>query len=151
MRLSMFVICLLGALAGCKSTIKESSIFPKGEKSPNVHHVGNVWLTELNPPDSVFRYGTSVAISDPDARLNWHVHPGGQVLIVTEGEGYYQERNKPKRTIKKGDVIKCLPGVEHWHGATPDQGVTYIATSPSEKGKTVWLEKVTDEDYYGKK
>lgn len=151
MSISMFIICLLGALAGCKSTSEETSIFPKGEKSPNVHHVGSVWLTELNPPDSVFRYGTSVAISDPDARLNWHVHPGGQILIVTEGVGYYQERNKAKRTIKKGDVIKCLPGVEHWHGATPDQGVTYIATSPSEKGKTVWFEKVTDEEYYGKK
>jgi len=151
MRISMFVICLLGALTGCKSASEETSIFPKGEKAPNVHHVGNVWLSELNPADSVFRYGTSVAISDPDARLNWHVHPGGQVLIVTEGVGYYQERNKAKRRIKKGDVIKCLPGVEHWHGATPDQGVTYIATSPSEKGKTVWLEKVTDEQYYGKK
>ncbi|WP_432708724.1 cupin domain-containing protein [Pedobacter sp.] len=151
MKVSIVAICMLGALAGCKSAAEESSIFPKGEKSPNVNHTGNVWLKELNHADSVFTYSTSVAISDPEARLNWHVHPGGQILIVTEGVGYYQERNKPKRTIKKGDVIKCLPGVEHWHGATPDQGVTYIATSPAEKGKTIWMEKVSDEDYYGKK
>lgn len=151
MKISIVAICLLGAFAGCKSAAVESSIFPKGEKAANVNHTGNVWLTELNHADSVFNYGTSVAISDPDARLNWHIHPGGQILIVTEGVGYYQERNKPKRTIKKGDVIKCLPGIEHWHGATPDYGVTYIATSPAEKGKTIWLNKVSDEEYYGKK
>ena len=151
MRISILAICLLATFAGCKSAAEETSIFLKGEKSPYVHHIGNVWLTELNPADSVFNYGTSVAISDPDARLNWHIHPGGQILIVTEGLGYYQEKGKAKRTIKKGDVIKCLPGVEHWHGATPDQGVTYIATSPAEKGKTIWLNKVSDEDYYEKK
>ena len=37
--------------------------------------------------------------------------------------------------------------VEHWHGATPDSGVTYVATSPAQNGKTVWLKRVTDEEY----
>ncbi|MES2827493.1 MAG: cupin domain-containing protein [Bacteroidota bacterium] len=147
----LITVCLLGALAGCKPNSADQPIFPKGEKSPNVHHIGNVWLSELNPADSTFNYGTSVAIFDADARLNWHAHPGGQILIITEGEGFYQERGQPKKTVKKGEVIKCLPGTEHWHGATPEHGVTYIATSPAEKGKTVWLEKVTDEEYYDKK
>jgi quercetin dioxygenase-like cupin family protein len=147
----IIMLCLLAVLASCKSESKKESIFPKGEKAANVHHFGDVWLKELVPADSVFDYGTSVAISDPNARLNWHTHPGGQILIITEGEGYYQERGKAKRTIKMGDVVKCLPGVEHWHGATPEHGVTYIATSPAAKGKTVWLEKVSDDDYYGKK
>lgn len=126
-------------------------IFPKGEKSPNVHHVGNVWLSELNAADSVFSYGTSVAIFDPGARLDWHNHPGGQILIITDGIGYYQEKGKPKQTIRRGEVIKCLSGVEHWHGATAESGVTYIATSPAQKGKTIWLQRVTDADYNSKK
>lgn len=125
------------------------SIFPKGEKSPNVHHVGNVWLKELNPPDSIFNYSIAVATFDPDARLNWHTHPGGQILLFTEGAGFYQEKGKPKQVVRKGDVIKCFPNVEHWHGATPNSGVTYIATTPSQKGRTNWGEKVTDEEYYG--
>ncbi|UKT64277.1 cupin domain-containing protein [Pedobacter mucosus] len=151
MKKLLIFICVLATFITQKATAQETPIFPKGEKSPNVHHVGNVWLTELNAPDSIFSYGTSVAISDPDARLNWHVHPGGQILIITDGEGYYQEKGKPKRIVKKGEVIKSLPGVEHWHGATPKKGVTYIATSPSAKGKTIWLGKVSDEEYYGKK
>jgi 4-carboxymuconolactone decarboxylase len=44
-------------------------------------------------------------------------------------------------------VIRCLPGVEHWHGAAPGTGVTYIASSPTQKGKTIWLNPVTGDEY----
>lgn len=144
-------LMIIGAVAMySKAIAQHTPIFPKGEKSPNVHHVGNVWLTELNAADSVFRYGTSVAIFDPGARLDWHSHPGGQILIFTDGVGYYQEKGKARQTVRPGEVIKCQPGVEHWHGATPERGVTYIATSPAQKGKTIWLQKVTDAEYNGK-
>ena len=141
---------LISAALSINAVAQTSPIFPKGEKSPNVNHVGNVWLSELNAPDSVFSYGTAVAIFDPGARLNWHSHPGGQILIFTDGVGYYQEKGKAKQTVRKGEVIKCLPGIEHWHGATPDSSVTYIATSPAQKGKTIWLQKVTDAEYNSK-
>jgi quercetin dioxygenase-like cupin family protein len=152
MKKILYLMIIVWAALATKSVAQDSGpIFPKGEKSPNVHHVGNVWLSELNAPDSVFSYGTSVAIFDPSARLDWHSHPGGQILIFTEGVGYYQERGKAKQTVRKGEVIKCQPGVEHWHGATPDSGVTYIATSPAQRGKTIWLQRVTDTEYGDKK
>jgi 4-carboxymuconolactone decarboxylase len=139
----VFVIGILSVKA------QETAIFSIGEKSPNVHHVGEVWLNELSAADTTFNYSIALATFKSDARLNWHKHPGGQTLLVTEGEGYYQERNKPKQIIKKGDVIKCLPNVEHWHGASPQKGIAYIAVSPSQKGKTIWLESLTTEQYYG--
>ena len=105
-----------------------------------MHHVGNVWLNELSPADSTFNYSISVATMERGARLEWHKHPGGQILLITEGTGYYQERGKPKKTVRKGEVVKCQPGVEHWHGATPTTGVTYLATSPALNGKTIWLQ-----------
>ncbi|MGB4400162.1 MAG: cupin domain-containing protein [Daejeonella sp.] len=151
MKKLLSLVLMINLFVVYHSQAQQKPIFPKGEKSPNVNHVGDVWLTELSHADSVFTYSTSVAVSDPGARLNWHIHPGGQILIVTEGTGYYQEKGKDKRIIKTGDVIKCLPGVEHWHGATPKTGVTYIATSPTEKGKTIWLHKVTDAEYFGTK
>ncbi|MCX2585350.1 cupin domain-containing protein [Pedobacter sp. MR22-3] len=150
MNKKLYVLIML-AIAGITVKAQQTPIFPKGEKAPNVHHVGNVWLTELQPADSVFSYGTSVAIFDPGARLDWHTHPGGQILIITEGVGYYMERGKTKQTVRKGQVIRCMPGVEHWHGATSETGVTYIATSPTEKGKTAWLERVSDVVYKEKK
>ncbi|WP_316748130.1 cupin domain-containing protein [Pedobacter gandavensis] len=151
MKRVLYFSILLFAVLSNRAAAQEGPIFPKGEKSPNVHHVGNVWLRELNSPDSVFTYGTSVAIFDAGARLDWHSHPGGQILIITEGIGYYQEKGKPKQIVRRGEVVKCLPGVEHWHGATPESGVTYIATSPSQNGKTIWLHPVSKEEYNSKK
>lgn len=115
------------------------SIFQKGELSTAKNHTGNVWLNELNAGDSTFDYGIAVATFDAGAKLDWHMHPGGQILLVLEGTGYYQERGKPIQTVHKGDVIKCLPGVEHWHGASPTSAFAYLATTPIAKGKTVWV------------
>jgi 4-carboxymuconolactone decarboxylase len=147
MKKAASLLILFFTLIVNKSIAQETSIFPKGEKAPNVHHLGTVWLNELSKPDSIFPNSISVATFEANSRLNWHLHPGGQILLITEGIGYYQERNKPEQVLKKGDVVKCLPNVEHWHGSLPDAGVTYLAFSPSEKGKTVWLEKVTDDQY----
>jgi quercetin dioxygenase-like cupin family protein len=150
MKATKYIKFIVLMLLADRSIAQDSPLFAKGEKSPNVHHVGNVWLTELNAPDSVFAYGTSVAIFDAGARLDWHTHPGGQILIITDGVGYYQEKGKPKQTVGRGQVVKCSPGIEHWHGATQESGVTYIATSPSQKGKTIWLQRVTDAEYGSK-
>lgn len=148
MKKVLYLTILLSAALFGQAVAQEGPLFPKkGEKAVNVHHVGNVWLEEINMPDSIFTYGTSVAIFDPGARLDWHMHPGGQILIITDGIGYYQERGKAKQILHRGEVVKCLPDVEHWHGAAPDTGVTYVATSPAQNGKTVWLERVKDEDY----
>jgi len=122
-------------------------IFPKGELSTTKNHTGNVWLRELNVGDSMFDYSLAVATFDAGAKLDWHVHPGGQILLILEGTGYYQERGKPIQIVHKGDVIKCLQGVEHWHGATPNSSFTYLATTPTQKGKTIWLEPVSEKDY----
>jgi quercetin dioxygenase-like cupin family protein len=151
MKAKLFVTIVLAAVLLTDATAQSTPIFPKGEKSEPVHHVGNVWLSELSGADSVFTYNISQAIFDPGARLDWHMHPGGQILLITEGVGYYQERGKLKQTVRKGDVIKCAPGVEHWHGATPESGVTYLATSPVQKGRTIWRQKVSVEDYSGAK
>ena len=129
-----------------------ASIFPKGEKAANVHHTGNVWLKELVAADSILDCHVSLATFDADARLDWHRHPGGQILMITDGVGYYQEKGKPKQTVKKGDIIKCLPDVEHWHGATPQSGFAYLAINTNnKKGRTIWSQKVTNADYYGAK
>jgi quercetin dioxygenase-like cupin family protein len=121
--------------------------FPKGELSTAKNHTGNIWLIELVAGDSTFDPGIAMATYDAGAKLDWHIHPGGQVLLITEGTGYYQERGKPGRVVHKGDVVKCAPGVEHWHGATPNSTFAYIAVTPTQKGKTVWLKPVSDEEY----
>lgn len=123
-----------------------TKFFSNGVPIP-VINTGNNTLIELFKEDSVLAYNIAVASFPATKKLDWHYHPGGQVLIITDGIGYYQERGLPKQIVKKGDVIKCLPNVEHWHGASAEAGVTYMAVYSTKNGKTVWLKPVTNEEY----
>ena len=146
MKQILYTIALFAALSTA-AVAQDVPIFPKGEISTTDNHTGTVWLTELNKPDSIFNFSLAQATFAPGAKLDWHIHPAGQYLLITNGVGYYQERGKPIQVVHKGDIIKCLPGVEHWHGASPDGSFTYVATTPTQKGKTIWLKRVTDEEY----
>lgn len=85
---------------------------------------------------------------EPNCRNNWHIHHaktgGGQILIVTAGEGYYQEWGKEKRRIKKGDTVNIPAGVKHWHGAA-DCWFQHIAIEvPGTETQNEWLEPVSE-------
>lgn len=128
--------------------LSESVIFPKGKKITNAYFTGAVWLEMLVSNDTIFNCPIGNVTFAPGARNNWHKHPGGQLLLVTGGKGYYQEEGKPAQIIKEGDVVKINPDVKHWHGATPDSWLVHIAiTTNAQKGDAEWLEPVTDAEY----
>jgi len=123
-------------------------VFPKGEKITNNNFTGTAWLQMLVINDSIYNTSIGNVTFEPGARTNWHKHPGGQILLVTDGSGYYQEKGKPAEIIQKGDIVKIPLDTEHWHGAASDYSLTHIAISPNtDKGSVVWLQAVTDEEY----
>lgn len=123
-------------------------IFPKGEKVTNANFTGVVWLNYLAENDTTFNVNIGSVSFEPGARTNWHYHKGGQILLVTQGKGLYQEKGQPVRRIEKADVIKCPPNIEHWHGATAVDGMTHVAIGTNTNiGGAVWLKPVTDEEY----
>lgn len=123
-------------------------IFPKGEKAPAEYFTGTAWIKLLVPNDPVLLTQIGNVVFEPGGRNNWHTHPGGQILIVTDGVGYYQEKGKSIQVIRKGDVVTIAPDVEHWHGASPDSELTHIAINTNtQKGIVVWLQPVTDKEY----
>ena len=128
--------------------LSESVIFPKGQKIADEHFIGTAWVETLVPMDGTFNCQVANVTFEPGARNNWHKHPGGQLLLVTGGKGYFQEEGKSARVIREGDVVKINPNVKHWHGAVPDSWLVHIAviTNP-QKGDAVWLEPVKDEEY----
>ena len=144
MRYLLITMLFIAALS-TRTLGQDAAIFPKGEKAPNVHHTGDVWLNHLSDADSTFDFNVVVATFAAGAKLDWHMHPAGQQLLITQGTGYYRERGEEVRVVTKGDVIKCPPGIEHWHAATPENGVTYLAITGNEPTK--WLERVTGEEY----
>ena len=85
-------------------------------------------------------------------RNNWHIHHadkgGGQLLICTAGEGWYQEEGKEAVSLVPGTVITIPPEVKHWHGAKKDSWFSHIAVEvPGENTSNEWCEAVSDEDY----
>lgn len=122
---------------------QDHDIFTLGEKAPNVHHTGDVWLGHLSAGDSTFDYNIAVAKFAKGAKLDWHTHPKGQQLLIIDGEGLYQERGKPIQVVSKGDVVRCYPNIEHWHAATPEHGVTYLAITGNQS--TVWQKSISEE------
>ena len=127
-------------------------VFPKGDKLPdNPNFTGEAWLeTLVTKADSMDCTVGNVTFA-PGVRNSWHSHPGGQILLCTSGEGRYQEKGKPVRVLRPGDVVKIAPDVVHWHGAAPDSEFTHIAIGPQQaKGGAVWLEAVTDKEYNSK-
>jgi len=130
------------------TTENQSPVFPKGDKASPDYFTGTTWVKLLVPNDDIFNCQIGNVVFEPGARNNWHTHSGGQILIATDGVGFYQEKGKPKQVLHKGDVVKILPDVWHWHGASPDSEFTHIAINPNtEKGVVEWSERVTDEEY----
>ena len=144
---------LLGNLHGHSQSTEKTSgvqaaIFPKGDKAPSENFTGNVWVKSLVPNDDTYNCVVGSVTFESGARSNWHSHPAGQLLLITDGTGYYQEKGKPIQLMHKGDVFKCPPNIEHWHGASPQNMMSHISIIPnSEKGIAVWLKPVTDQEY----
>lgn len=107
--------------------------------------VGNSYLNSLVSKDNNIDVGVSNVNFEPGCRNNWHIHHNGfQILLVTAGEGWYQEEGKPAQLLKPGDVVAIHEGVKHWHGATKDSWFSHIAIT---KGESEWCEPVSDEEY----
>ncbi|ULQ54287.1 cupin domain-containing protein [Flavihumibacter fluvii] len=124
-----------------------SLIFPQGEKITNKNFTGTAYLKMLVEADSVNPTAVGNVTFEAGARTKWHLHPGGQILLVIDGVGFYQEKDQSKKILRKGDVVKCPPNVPHWHGASADSGFIQVAVTNNQKGATVWLEEVTDKEY----
>ena len=124
------------------------NIFPLGDLAAADYFTGKAWVRMLVPNDPVLNTAVGNVVFEAGARNNWHTHPGGQILIVTHGTGYYQEIGKPIQLLQVGDVVNIQPEINHWHGASPNSEFTHIAISTrTEKGIVDWLEPVTDEEY----
>ena len=126
-----------------------------GKGNPNdayaQYFIGQSYLNPLTNP-AVCGLGMSNVTFEPGCRNNWHVHHaskgGGQMLIVTDGRGWYQEWGKGPQLLTPGTVVFIPAGVKHWHGAARDSWMSHIAFEvPGEDTSNEWLEPVTDEAY----
>ncbi|QEC42138.1 cupin domain-containing protein [Pseudobacter ginsenosidimutans] len=129
------------------SELAEAPVFSKGKQITNDNLTGMVWLNKLVEADSLNQTAVGSVTFAAGARTKWHSHPAGQIILALGGIGYYQEKGSPKVIVKKGDVVKCPPGIPHWHGASTETEFVQVAITGREKGETIWLESVSEEEY----
>ena len=115
------------------------------------YFIGQSFLKPLTEPEKAPVFLANVTF-EPRCRNNWHIHHatkgGGQILICTAGEGWYQEAGKDAVSLIPGTVIVIPPEVKHWHGAKADSWFSHIAVEvPGEETRNEWLEAVDDEAY----
>ena len=133
-----------------KAQFARSMIFPIGE--PNTayakYFTGNSYLAPVSGSQIPFANVTF----EPGCRNNWHIHHatsgGGQLLLCTAGEGWYQEEGKDAVSLHEGSVIMIPANVKHWHGAKKDSWFSHIAVEvPGKNCRNEWCEPVSDEEY----
>jgi quercetin dioxygenase-like cupin family protein len=131
---------------------QENKTAPDGfDPAAAQYFTGTAWLKMLVAPDEKTNCAMGEVIFEAGCRNNWHTHPSNQILYVTDGVGYYQEEGSAIWEIRVGGVVNVLPGIKHWHGATPGGRFAHIFVGiNTEKGIVDWLEPVTDEQYYSK-
>lgn len=115
------------------------------------YFIGNSFLNPLTEPQKANLFLANVTF-EPGCRNNWHIHHaskgGGQILICTAGEGWYQEKGKKAVSLSEGTVIAIPPEVKHWHGAKKDSWFSHIAVEvPGENTSNEWCEPVSNEEY----
>ncbi len=135
MALSLFAACALGWIVlGQQSSLDAAqqnsfqSFFMGG--SPRFENSDSVSTLRLLFPAGV--------------RSNWHTHSWGQLLMVEEGRGVTQVRGGPVLEALPGEPWFTAAGVEHWHGAAPDEDVLQMTIY---EGTVEWLDPVSDEEY----
>lgn len=143
-----FSKCFKGENSMKKTEATLDTMFGKGEKNPyGKFFTGQTYLQPMLKNGEKFNGNVSNVTFEPGARTNWHSHTAGQILLVVDGEGRYQEKNGDIRVLQKGDVIEIIPDVIHWHGAAPDSWFVHVSITPDNANKTTWLEPVSDAEY----
>lgn len=135
-----------------KSEFEKQNYFGTGKENTAFakYFIGMSYLNPLTKPED--NLSMSNVTFEPGCRNNWHIHhaknSGGQALICTSGEGWYQEEGKDAVSLTAGMVIMIPANVKHWHGAKKDSWFAHIAISvPGDECSTEWCEEVTDEEY----
>ncbi len=112
---------------------------------------GSVMFQAISTPPQETGVRVVLVHFEEEARTNWHTHPKGQILHITEGICLYQEWGGTTITLQVGDSITIPAAVKHWHGANSSTKMSHIAVQPIVNGvDAVWFEPVADAQYRSK-
>jgi quercetin dioxygenase-like cupin family protein len=133
------LVPLLGVMLSAQADRPAASTQKPGQMPNFTGVVANMEATDVRGVR--FRY-------EAGARSYWHVHDGSLVLLIEQGRGRFQIKGQPVREFGPGEPIVLPANVPHWHGASANEGLTWVALSVGRGVK--WMEQVTEDEYLGK-
>ncbi len=154
------------AWAAFRMAVKVYADDPQGLAEPEAHgglfglgqpndayaqcFTGRSYLNPLTDPTKT--QSVANVTFEPGCRNHWHIHHaeegGGQILLVTDGRGWYQEWGKEAQELCAGDCVAIPANVKHWHGAAKDSWMSHVAFEASGTNmSTEWCEPVSEEAY----
>ncbi|KAA6440881.1 cupin domain-containing protein [Dyadobacter flavalbus] len=140
-------ICFCARLCAQQQTASVGSADTTRNQSGGFITGGQSSVSRL-PRVAEINCGVSTVSFGPGARTIWHSHAGGQVIVVTKGTAWYQEKGKPKQILRQGEAIIAPPGAMHWHGAPPDSAMVHTVATPNlDKGGVTSGLPVTNQEY----
>jgi quercetin dioxygenase-like cupin family protein len=121
--------------------IRASERVPSGSKPPaGGRFHGQASQQPLHRSDETTH--VSFVQFEPGAHTMWHIHSGGQVLHIVEGNARVRPWGDKTHELAAGDTAIAPPGEKHWHGASLDAAMTQLAITSGDV--TTWLEDVED-------
>ena len=138
-----------------KEAFERANMFGTGVPNEKFakYFIGDSFLNFLVNPETAPLFMANVTF-EPGCRNNWHIHHarsgGGQILICTAGEGWYQQEGQAPVSLAEGSIAVIPTGAKHWHGAKADSWFSHISVEvPGTETSNEWLEPVADAYYNG--
>lgn len=145
---SLTILTLLGGTIMADEAKNFKQPFELGEINPySKFFTGTTYLNNLYDGKSGRKVNISNVTFEPCSRTDWHYHTAGQALVVTAGSGIYKSAGKVARIIEPGDIVKIDPNEKHFHAGGATTWMAHLSIMDAKDNKTVWLEKVSDEEY----
>ena len=128
--------------------IQRAGSLPSGH-GPSDWFTGRVRIDPLFPAEAPSRMAGNLVTFEPGARTAWHIHPLGQMLIVTQGLSWVKRAGGAREEVRPGDVVRFAPGEKHWHGTSASTAMSHIAIQEADDtgAPVTWMEQVSDADY----
>jgi quercetin dioxygenase-like cupin family protein len=143
---------------GAAFVLVSSLVVLSGSERAAVGQTAAPAATPAEQAERVARVGGSVPVEadinaglrrfEPGNKTYWHSHEGGFILFVQEGRARVQRRGELMKELGPGEIDYAPPGVEHWHGAAPNEPLVQLGVVPF-GGGIRFLEPVTDAQYNG--
>lgn len=128
-------------IAHCKNTTWKYPLFGPTKRSINPYYKGQVGVLVK---ESI---GVTAVVLPAGIRGRWRRYSKEQIMLITDGRGYYQEKGRVVQEVSVGDVIRISPNTIHWVSADIDEDLAYAILEIPYGSASKWFDEISEDEY----